>query len=129
MFIKDFPTLLNDGVITDILDNPFTLSIGIHVEPTDASDAIRAIERKLSSLESNKYEYNKKNARQGTQYIPYNLKNAIKEAEDLLDSLTKENKKMFMVGIYINIFADSLEELEDRTKNYIQSMQKTSNKH
>lgn len=125
LYVRDLPNSLSDSFISDLLDNAFTISVSIHIEPTDPGDAVKFINRKITGMERNKFDYNKKNARQGTSYIPHELRTALKEAERLLNNLTEKNKKMFMVGIYINIFAETLEDLEDRTK----TIQRVCRKH
>jgi type IV secretory pathway VirB4 component len=66
-------------------------------------------------MNANKIQFAKKAANSREPYIPYELKSSITEAEELLDEITKNNQKLFYTAIYINIIAESLEELKERT--------------
>ncbi len=118
LFVRDFPSSLNDAMIASLVDCPFTLSVAIHIQPTDSADAIRLIKKKITGMESNKLDYIRKGARISPhyQFVPYELQTALEEAQHLLNQIVKENKKLFFVGIYLTVFADSLDELDGRTK-------------
>ena len=125
LYIRDLPTLLKDSFISDILDNSFSLRVSIHIESKDPGDAMTFIQRKITSLETGMQERKKNNKKSGMDFIPYHLRTALKESENLLENLTSKDQKMFLVGIYINITANTLEELNDRTK----TIQKDCRKH
>jgi hypothetical protein len=98
-----------------LLDCAFTLSVSIHIEPTDPTKAISNIRKRITGMEANKMQYSKRAGLTLDPYIPYELKTSLEEAKELLESLTRKNKKLFYVSVYINVVADNLEELNIRT--------------
>jgi type IV secretory pathway VirB4 component len=124
LFVRDYPNILNDNFITELLDNPFNLQVSMHIDSSDSADAVKYLKRKITSLEGNRIEYQKKNAREGTGYIPYELQTSLKEVTDLLDSIVKSDKKLFFVSLYINIIADNLEQLQARTDTVLRVCRK-----
>jgi type IV secretory pathway VirB4 component len=121
MFIKGLPSTLKDTLISDILDCSFTMSISMHIEPTDPSQAVTNIRRRITGMEANKIQYTKRAGLNLNPYIPYELKTTLSEANELLDSIQNKNKKMFYVGVYINILGTDIESLDERTSK-IQSI-------
>lgn len=115
MFLRDLPTSLTDSLIAELLDCNLKINISIHIEPTEPGNAIQFIRRRITSMESNKMQYTKKAGLNLNPYIPYDLKTSLEEANDLIDSLTKKNKKLFYVSFYFNIIASTEEELIERT--------------
>jgi hypothetical protein len=115
LFIRDLPSKLRDNVISNLLECPFNLSVSIHIEPTDSTQAIKNIRRKITGMETNKIQYKKRAGMTLTPYIPYDLETSLVAAKQLLDSLVKSEKKLFYVSIYISITAEELEELKERT--------------
>jgi len=119
LYVKELPTTMRDNFISNLLDCPFTLSVSMHIEATETGEAIRSIKRRITSMESNKIQYKKKDKMNFNPYIPYDLQTSLEEAKNLLDSIVKNNKKLFYVSIYILVIADSLPELSERTNEVL----------
>lgn len=115
MFIKSLPSTLKDTLISDILDCPFTMQISLHIEPTDPGNALTNIRKRITSMEANKIQYTKRAGLNLNPYIPYDLKNSLSEANELLDAIQNKNKKLFHLGMYINILGVNIESLDERT--------------
>jgi type IV secretory pathway VirB4 component len=115
LYVKDLPTTMKDNFISNLLDCAFTISVSLHIESTETGEAIRSIKKRITSMEGNKIQYNKKGGMTLTPYIPYDLQTSLAEAKELLDSIVMNNKKLFYVGIYILISADNMDELIERT--------------
>lgn len=119
LFVKDLATSLKDTFIHDILELPFSVTVTMHIETIESAKAVDFLRKKLTNLETNKLQYTKRDRFNLNPYIPYELRKAIEETNKLLDELTSKNKKMFDVSIYLAIYADSFEELSERTLKLI----------
>lgn len=115
-FVRDYPEVITDTFVNDILDSPNNISVSMHIDSKDPSQSTSYLKNKILTLESQAQQRKKNNKREGMDYIPYDLKNSIVETNELLDGLTKRNQKMFLFSLYINVSTESLEELEDISK-------------
>jgi NADH:ubiquinone oxidoreductase subunit C len=111
LFIRQFPTQINDLFLSNVSEAIPNTTISVHIQPTDPGDAITFIKRKLTGMEANKIDLENRK-----RFISHELKNNIEATKELLDSIQKDNQKLFFLSIYIVVRAKTLEELEDRTK-------------
>jgi len=124
LIVNKFATSLTDNFLGELLSHPFSYSVSVHVEPTDSTKAIELIKRKLTSMNMNKMQYTRKGGLTLQPYIPYELKESMEEAENILEALSKKNKKLFLMSIYINVVAYSMKELNERTADVKASCRK-----
>ncbi|MCX0386714.1 VirB4-like conjugal transfer ATPase, CD1110 family (plasmid) [Clostridium perfringens] len=117
VFIRDFPTFLNDGFISELTDIPKNLMLNINIKSVEPEKALRIVQKQITGMESDKIVYQKRSLKEGCleAFIPHELKNSLKEAEELLDDLMNKNQKMFLVNIVLVHLADSKEELDKDT--------------
>ena len=121
IFVKGLPSNIKDTLISDILDCSFTMSISMHIEPTDSGNAVTNIRKRITSMEANKIQYTKRAGLNLNPYIPYELRTSLSEANELLDAIQNKNKKLFYWGMYINLLGTNIESLDERTSK-IQSI-------
>lgn len=116
VFVISYPRYLNTGWFSPIvnLDKIFDVSIFIH--PIDTATILKNLRRKLTEVQS---QISGEEAK-GKVRNPI-LETAYKDIENLRDSLMQATEKMFRVGFYITIYADSLKELT-KTENEIKSL-------
>ncbi len=118
-FIISYPRFLSDNWFSPIinLDKVFDISIFIH--PVDTSLALRQFQKKVAEVQS---QINVREKR-GMVRDPM-LDTAYQDLEGLRDSLIQAQEKMFDLGIYITIYADSELELfkvENEIKSILES--------
>lgn len=115
-FIISYPRFLTDNWFSPIinLDKVFDISIFIH--PIDTSLALRQFQKKVAEVQSQINVREKK----GMVRDPM-LDTAYEDLEGLRDNLIQAQEKMFDMGIYITIYADSELELF-KVENEIKSM-------
>jgi len=118
MYINQLPAYLSDRFIADLTDNNFDMTLTINVKPLPSEEALTMIRHKLTGMEANKIEAQKKALRSGydASMISHDLQHSLEEANDLLDDVVNKNQKMFLVNVVIVHKADSLEELNLNTK-------------
>ncbi len=115
-FVRAFSETIDDEFITDLTDNEFRIAVSKHIKLLDKSIAEKLVGNRLKDLETSRQTRNQRNARNGTNYIPYDLKKNIDACEQLLDKLN-QSEELYFVSIYIFLASNSPEELENDTKS------------
>jgi hypothetical protein len=106
---------LTDRMLADFLDMDTAVTVNIHVQSIDQSEAIKTIKRKLSDLDKMKIEEQKKAFRNGydIDVIPSDISTYGKEAKSLLNDLQSRNERLFMATILIMNTADTKRKLDN----------------
>jgi hypothetical protein len=106
---------LKDTLLADFLDIDAPVTVTIHIQSIDQSEAIKTIKRKLSDIDKMKIEEQKKAVRAGydMDIIPTDLATFGNEAKTLLEDLQSRNERMFLVTIIVLNTAKKKSELEN----------------
>lgn len=118
-FVISYPRYLTDNWFSPIinLDKVFDVSIFIH--PIDTADVLRSFQKKVAEVQSQISIRESK----GLVRDPM-LDTAYRDLEGLRDNLMQAQEKMFDVGLYITIYADSENDLfkvESEIKSLLES--------
>lgn len=105
-FILTYPRYLSTGWFEPVINLPNLFDISIVVNPVNTGMALKNLRKKAGQLESQMNEEQEK----GMVRNPM-LETAINDVESLRDSLQQSQEKMFNVGVYITIYADTQDEL------------------
>ncbi len=106
LFVFSYPKFVNSGWLEGLINLPNLFDLSIYVEPVDTALALRNLRKKSAQLESQIADQQDK----GLVRDPM-LESALQNVEDLRDVLQQAEEKMFSTGVYIAIYADSLDEL------------------
>lgn len=114
-FVQILAPELTDRMLADFLDLDNAITVNMHIQSIDQSEAIKSIKRKLSDLEKMKIEEQKKAVRSGydMEIIPSDLATYGNEAKTLLEDLQSRNERMFLVTIIILNTAESKQKLDN----------------
>lgn len=115
-FVISYPRYLTEGWFAPIinLDKVFEVSIFIH--PIETSDILHTFQKKVTEVQSQIHMREEK----GLVRDPM-LDTAYQDLERLRDDLQQATEKLFDVGVYISLYADTEEEL-DKTESEIKSI-------
>jgi len=105
-FTVSYPRYLNDGWLEPILNLEKELDISIVVHPIDTSETLKKFQKKVAEVQS---QINVR-AERGQVRDPQ-LDAAYRNLEDLRDKLQQAEERLFNVGLYIAIYAESEAEL------------------
>jgi len=105
-FVLSYPRYLSTGWFEPMINLPNLFDISIFVNPVDTGLALKNLRKKAGQLES---QMNDEQAK-GLVRNPV-LETAIGDVEGLRDSLQQSQEKMFNVGVYITIYADTEDDL------------------
>lgn len=91
----------------------------LNITPTDPAKVIKLVNKKISGMKTERLEKIKKANKNNYSYEAVKdekLEDAIKDAQELRDALQKKKQKLFTNNMIICIQADTLDELNKKTK-------------
>ncbi len=114
-FVQILAPELTDRMLADFLDMDNAVTVNLHIQSIDQSEAIKTIKRKLSDLDKMRIEEQKKAVRSGydMDIIPTDLATYGDEAKNLLTDLQSRNERMFLVTILVMNTATSKQKLDN----------------
>ena len=114
-FVQILAPELTDRMLADFLDMDTAVTVNLHIQSIDQSEAIKTVKRKLSDLDKMKIEEQKKAVRSGydMDIIPTDLATYGDEAKNLLTDLQSRNERMFLVTIIVLNMAKKKQTLEN----------------
>lgn len=106
LFVLSYSRYVSTGWFEPLINFPNLFDISIFVNPVDTGLALKKLRRKVAQFEAQIGDQEEK----GLVRDPM-LETALQDAEGLRDTLQQAQEKMFSVGVYIAVYADSLEDL------------------
>lgn len=115
-FVISYPRFLGESWFAPVinLDKVFDVSLFIH--PVETAKVLKQFQKKVAEVQSQISAREEK----GLVRDPM-LDTAYQDLESLRDNLQQAQEKLFDVGLYISIYADSTDEL-DKTESEIKSI-------
>ncbi len=105
-FFFTYPRYLSTGWFEPIINLPELLDISLFINPFDTGLALKNLRKKAAQVESQIGSQQEK----GLVRDPM-LETALDDVESLRDTLQQAQEKLFTVGVYIALYADTLENL------------------
>ena len=114
-FVQILAPELNDRMLADFLDMESSQIVNLHIQSVDQISAIKTVKRKLTDLDRQKIEEQKKAIRAGydMDLIPPDLATYGSEAKRLLQDLQSRNERMFLMTFLVVNTADSQRQLDN----------------
>ncbi len=116
IYVYAYPRTLFTGWISPLINVDEVLDVSMYVYPVETTVVMKNLRKKVTQLEAS---YNV-NTEKGKVRDP-ELEAAIRDAEELRDQLQVGAEKFFRFGLYITLWADSLDELSF-VQNKIETM-------
>ena len=107
IYVYGYPRELYTGWLSSIINIDEVLDLSMYIYPVDTTVVMKNLRKKVTQLEAS-YSLNEE---KGKVRDP-ELEAAISDAEELRDQLQVGAEKFFRFGLYITLWANSLEELE-----------------
>ncbi len=115
-FVISYPRYLSDNWFSPVINLDKVFDISIFVHPIDTASVLKHFQKKVAEVQSQIHEREEK----GLVRDPM-LDTAYENLEQLRDQLQQAQERLFDVGLYISIYADSKEEL-DKVESELKSM-------
>ena len=106
IYVYGYPRALYTGWLSSIINSDDVLDISMYIYPTDTGVIMKNLSKKVTQLEASMAINNER----GKIRDP-GLEAAISDAEELRDQLQLGAEKFFRFGLYITLWADSLDDL------------------
>lgn len=106
IYIYGYPRMLYTGWLSPLINIDEVLDVSMYVYPVETQVIMKNLRKKVTQLEAS-YQVN---AEKGKVRDP-ELEAAISDAEELRDKLQVGAEKFFRFGLYVTLWADSLDEL------------------
>ena len=107
IYVYGYPRTLFTGWISPIINIDEVIDVSMYIYPVESAVVMKNLRTKVTQLEAS---YNL-NAEKGKVRDP-ELEAAISDAEELRDKLQVGMERFFRFGLYVTIWADSLDELK-----------------
>ncbi|HGD0539852.1 TPA: VirB4-like conjugal transfer ATPase, partial [Streptococcus agalactiae] len=129
LYVRQYPTFLNDKLIKNILDTGIELAISLHAKPYDTGAAIKKIKTVQSSVRREMIKSQKAAAKamiSSDLVVGGKAVETSRETEKWTEELQDNDQKMFSGVMAIYLLADSLEELNNHTEQVQRSVRKNT---
>ncbi|HAS84465.1 MAG TPA: conjugal transfer protein TraC [Candidatus Yonathbacteria bacterium] len=105
-FITSYPSVVSDNWLSPLINLDKVFDIAIYIHPVDTAAIMKKFEKKVAEVQS------QISVRESKGFVrdPM-LETAYRDLEELRDRLQQAQEKMFDVGLYLSLYADSEEEL------------------
>lgn len=111
IFVYAYPRSLFTGWLSPIINMDEVIDISLSIEPVESRIVLDNLKKKVGQLEAN-YSIN---AEKGKVRDP-GLEASISDAEELRDKLQVGEDRFFRLGLYVTIYGNTLEDLEEIVK-------------
>lgn len=106
LYVYAYPRQLYTGWLSSIINSDEVLDISMFLYPVESQIVMKNLRKKVTQLEASQSI----NSEKGKVRDPA-LEAAIQDAEELRDQLQLGAERFFRYGLYITIYADSMDEL------------------
>ena len=107
IYVYGYPRMLYTGWLSSIINIDEVIDVSMYIYPVDTGVVMKNLTKKVTQLEASMNINNEKGRVRDPE-----LEAAISDAEDLRDQLQVGAEKFFRYGLYVTIYADSLDELQ-----------------
>ena len=115
LYVYGYPRALITGWLSPLINMDEVLDISIYIYPVETTVVMKNLKKKVTQLEASIDIGNEKGKIRDPE-----LEAAINDAEELRDKLQIGEEKFFRFGLYVTLWADSLDEL-----NFVQQKVET----
>lgn len=125
-YVTNYPTWIKATILTDFASLPTNMLASVYFKPMNQGEAIKLIKRQGVNISAAMIEAQKKALKGGydPNMISPEIINANEEVKELLESMTKDNSKLFTTNFVITMFAKN----EDDMKGFEEQLKMIANK-
>jgi len=116
LYVISYPRFLSQGWFDPVINLDKVLDVSVFIHPVDTAQALRKFQRKVAEVQSQILDRQQK----GLVRDP-KLDTAFQDLEDLRDKLQQAQEKLFDIGVYITLYANTREEL-DKTEAEVRGL-------
>ncbi|NTU69403.1 DUF87 domain-containing protein [bacterium] len=111
LFAFTYPRYLYTNWLAPIINFDWTMDISMFIYPVETKMIMENLRKKVGQMESAMMISSQKG-----QVRDPGLETALQDAEEMRDALSKGLERFYQFSLYFTVYADSLKELDDATK-------------
>ncbi len=111
-FVLTYPRVISSGWLEGIVNADIPLDLSIFIYPRDSGEVLKELKGKVGKIQASLQINSEKGEARDVA-----LETAAGDVESLRDAIQQGTEKFFRVGIYVNVYADTKEELERNSKS------------
>jgi conjugal transfer ATP-binding protein TraC len=115
-FVLTYSRIITSGWLEGVINADIPLDLSIFIYPEDSSEVLKDLKGKVGKIQASLQI----NAEKGMARDPA-LETAYRDVEALRDAIQQGVEKFFKIGVYIQIYADTQDQLE-RNSQFVESM-------
>ena len=126
LFLQEYASYIKDSMITELCDLHRNLMLSIDIIPIPTDEAVKEIQNKLLSVETNAANWQRKQNGQNNfaAVLPYDMEMQRKETKEFLDDLVTRDQRMMFVLVTLVHVADTKEQLDSDTDSILSTARK-----
>ncbi len=110
LFVLNYPRYISVGWFTPIINLSKTLDVAMFFYPVKSEIILKQLKKKVGNLQAQLMS----DVEKGAPRDPI-VETALQDIEKLRDDLTQGTEKFFQFALYVTIYSDNLEELDELT--------------
>ena len=113
-FVMAYPRYLNTNWFSPIINLDLSMDTAMFIHPIDTRDVIKTLQKSVTRVQSQIHIEEEA----GKTRNPI-LETALKDIEELRDNLQQGTERFFRFGIYVTLYAESLEDLNRASQTLV----------
>jgi hypothetical protein len=109
-FVLTYPRVITSGWLDELVNTDLEMDLSIFIYPRDSSEVLKELKGKVGKIEASL----RLNQEKGMPRDPA-LETAFRDVEGLRDAIQQGVEKFFKLGVYMQIYANDLEDLEKKS--------------
>lgn len=111
LFVIGYPRFVSPNWLEPLIEFDHSMNVSMFVYPTSSADVLSDLRRKIAEMEATISSQ----AEEGLQIDP-KVKASLEDALSVQEELAKGMERFFQMSLYVTLFSESLEELNETTK-------------
>lgn len=119
MYLRNVANYLSTNFLSRLTQSDHTLMLSLNIVAIPPDEAMKEVEDKRTTVESNKISYQKKQFDNGnyTTITPFSMQQEEKDTNEWTDDLSNRDQQMYMMDLQMVVQADTKNDLEQVTEN------------
>jgi hypothetical protein len=126
--IRGFGSVLTEADLGSVIDIPIPLNVTLHMQPISQNEAIAMVNRQIDWMDKEIVDEQMRAVKKGYDYqiLPPEMRSSKEDAEELRDFLRNKSEHLYLYTGLVYTYAETIEELDRRTKQIIAVAQSSS---
>ena len=116
LFLRSFDREISDQFLNKLNENNHKIIVSKHMRKYDKGKALELLRKEIFDVQEKVQKRKENNHKNGTDFIPFSLKERIEELDELQKTLSSSNFELFEISVFVMISAHTESDLDELTK-------------